>query len=305
MTRSRAKQKAEISEDVPPKPPNLLTKSNEGSHTPHTTVELPINIDKGSHTPNNKFSERLKKQSKKFDYMSKDKEGLVDTWVSQSNSTLCESQWRDEELGPIMELLSHVPNSSLPDKFLGYFLDDGVLYFSEDSEGLEKGKIVVPKEHRHRLCCEYHSLPTGGHFGSRKTISAMKRHYFWPFMVKQIKNYCRTCAVCAARSGQQKRPKPKLTPLPIAEEPMDRVGMDVLKLPMSVNGNNHVLVLQDYLTKYLFTYPLANETAEEIGKLLVSRFFANFGLPRELLTDRGSAFISLLFHKLEELYKIK
>ncbi|MCP4493950.1 MAG: transposase family protein, partial [Gammaproteobacteria bacterium] len=38
---------------------------------------------------------------------------------------------------------------------------------------------------------------------------------------------------------------------------------------------------------------------------MVSRFFANFGLPRELLTDRGSAFISLLFHKLEELYKIK
>ncbi|MCP4473210.1 MAG: transposase family protein, partial [Gammaproteobacteria bacterium] len=162
-----------------------------------------------------------------------------------------------------------------------------------------------PKEHQHRLCCEYHSLPTGGHFGSRKTISTMKHHYFWPFMVKQIKNYCRTCAVCAARSGQQKRPKPKLSPLPIAEEPMDRVGMDVLKLPMSVNGNNHVLVLQDYLTKYLFTYPLPNETAEEIGKLLVSQFFANFGLPRELLTDRGSAFISLLFHKLEELYKIK
>ncbi len=130
---------------------------------------------------------------------------------------------------------------------------------------------------------------------------AMKCHYFWPFMVRQIKNYCRTCTVCATRNGQQKQSKLKLIPLPIVEEPMDRVGMDVLKLPMSVNGNNHVLVLQDYLTKYLFTYPLSNETAEEIGKLLMSRFFANFGLPRELLTDRGSAFISLLFHKLEDL----
>ncbi|MCP4492402.1 MAG: hypothetical protein GY820_34600, partial [Gammaproteobacteria bacterium] len=147
--------------------------------------------------------------------MSKDKEGLVDTWVSQSNSTLCESQRRDEELGPIMELLSHAPSGSLKDKLLGYYLEDGVLYFSEDQS--ETGKMVIPKEYRHRLCCEYHSLPSGGHFGSRKTISAMKRHYFWPFMVRQIKNYCRTCAVCAARSGQQKRPKPKLTPLPIVE----------------------------------------------------------------------------------------
>ncbi|MCP4492401.1 MAG: hypothetical protein GY820_34595, partial [Gammaproteobacteria bacterium] len=69
MTRSRAKQKAEISEDVPPKPPNLSTKIDEGSHTPNTKVELPTKIDKGSHTPNTKFSERLKKQSKKFDHV--------------------------------------------------------------------------------------------------------------------------------------------------------------------------------------------------------------------------------------------
>ncbi|MCP4492582.1 MAG: hypothetical protein GY820_35540 [Gammaproteobacteria bacterium] len=69
--------------------------------------------------------------------------------------------------------------------------------------------------------------------------------------------------------------------MPLVEEPMDRVGMDVLKLPMSANGNNHVLVLQDYMTKYLFAYPVLNETAEEIGKLLVSRFFAKFGLPKE------------------------
>ncbi|MCP4488503.1 MAG: transposase family protein, partial [Gammaproteobacteria bacterium] len=90
----------------------------------------------------------------------------------------------------------------------------------------------------------------------------------------------------------------------IPEAPMDRIGMDVLKLPMSEEGHNYLLVLQDYLTKYLFAYPIERETAEVIARVLVSDFFKSFGLPRELLTDRGSAFISNLFHELEKLYQI-
>ncbi|MCP4489918.1 MAG: transposase family protein, partial [Gammaproteobacteria bacterium] len=89
------------------------------------------------------------------------------------------------------------------------------------------------------------------------------------------------------------------------DEPMERVGMDVLKLPPSQNGNGYVLVLQDYLTKFLFAYPIPRETAQVIGRMLVDKFFWAFGLPRELLTDRGSAFISELFRQLEECYGIK
>ncbi|MCP4490910.1 MAG: transposase family protein [Gammaproteobacteria bacterium] len=81
--------------------------------------------------------------------------------------------------------------------------------------------------------------------------------------------------------------------------------MDVLKLPMSQNGNGYVLVLQDYLTKFLFAYPIPRETAQVIAKTLVNNFFWAFGLLRELLTDRGSAFISDLFQQLEACYEIK
>ncbi|MCP4489766.1 MAG: transposase family protein, partial [Gammaproteobacteria bacterium] len=86
---------------------------------------------------------------------------------------------------------------------------------------------------------------------------------------------------------------------------MERVGMDVLQLPLSESGNAYVLVLQDYLTKFLFAYPIPRETAQVIGKTLVNKFFWAFGLPRELLTDRGSAFISDLFQQLQPCYQIK
>ncbi|MCP4473277.1 MAG: transposase family protein, partial [Gammaproteobacteria bacterium] len=56
---------------------------------------------------------------------------------------------------------------------------------------------------------------------------------------------------------------------------------------------------------FLFAYPIPRETAQVIGKTLVNKFFWAFGLPRELLTDRGSAFISDLFQQLEACYQIK
>ncbi|MCP4474228.1 MAG: transposase family protein, partial [Gammaproteobacteria bacterium] len=145
----------------------------------------------------------------------------------------------------------------------------------------------------------------GGHFGWKKMASAMRKEYFWPFMTREIKTFCQMCQACAARNGQGRRAHPLLRPIPITDEPMERVGMDVLKLPMSVRGNGYVLVLQDYLTKFLFAYPIPRETAQVIAKTLVNNFFWAFGLPRELLTDRGSAFISDLFQQLEACYEIK
>ncbi|MCP4475829.1 MAG: transposase family protein, partial [Gammaproteobacteria bacterium] len=209
---------------------------------------------------------------------------------------------KDTDLKAIIELLENKPYSLGKNSLDGYFLKDGVLYVTDDNE---QECLVVPVDERQQLLWEFHSAPTGGHFGWKKMSSALKKEYFWPFMTREIKIYCQMCKACAARSGQGRRPHPHLRPIPITDEPMERVGMDVLKLPLSESGNAYVLVLQDYLTKFLFAYPIPRETAQVIGKTLVNKFFWAFGLPRELLTDRGSAFISDLFQQLEACYEIK
>ncbi|MCP4492135.1 MAG: hypothetical protein GY820_33230, partial [Gammaproteobacteria bacterium] len=99
------------------------------------------------------------------------REHQLDTWVSPKNSEMQLSQEKDDELSPIIELLKNSPKHVLEEKLLGYYLDEGVLYFSD---GMEKGKLVVPKEYRQLVCCEHHSLPTGGHFGSKKTLAAIR-----------------------------------------------------------------------------------------------------------------------------------
>ncbi|MCP4490939.1 MAG: hypothetical protein GY820_27035, partial [Gammaproteobacteria bacterium] len=148
------------------------------------------------------LSEEVKSIPKEIPVRKDVREHQLDTWVSPKNVEIQQSQGRDDELSPIIELLKNSPKHVLEEKLLGYYLDEGVLYFSD---GMERGKLVVPKEYRQLVCCEHHSLPTGGHFGCKKTSAAIRTKYFWPFMVRQIRNYCRTCEVCAARSGQQRR----------------------------------------------------------------------------------------------------
>jgi len=42
--------------------------------------------------------------------------------------------------------------------------------------------------------------------------------------------------------------KPPLMPIPVAG-PFDQIGVDVVQLPMSQNGNKYATVFMDYLTK--------------------------------------------------------
>ncbi|MCP4475917.1 MAG: hypothetical protein GY821_15400, partial [Gammaproteobacteria bacterium] len=150
ITRSKARREAIVTESIPPKPPdNSLSSSFESE---------PVQKSKPFKNTHNGFGKPLAN----FDKILAEKSKLINNWVSLGNSTLCEAQRKDDELRPIMELLSSASKESLKDKWLGYYLEDGILYFSEDVS--DEKRIVVPKEYRHLLCCEYHSLPTGGHF---------------------------------------------------------------------------------------------------------------------------------------------
>ena len=80
--------------------------------------------------------------------------------------------------------------------------------------------------------------------------------------------------------------------------------MDVLKVELASNGCDRILVMQDYLTKYLCAFPMKNEKAETVAKVLVHDVFPSLGVPAELLTDRGANFTSKLMKELARVYDI-
>ena len=132
----------------------------------------------------------------------------------------------------------------------------------------------------------------------------MLRRFYWPNVFGDVEEFCRTCAVCqkASHKGAGKAP---LMPLPVISEPFSRVAMDIVgPLLTSRAGNQYVLVVCDYATRYPEAIPLKSIDAEHVAEKLVE-LFARVGIPREILTDQGSNFMSQLLVELYRLLHVK
>ena len=85
-----------------------------------------------------------------------------------------------------------------------------------------------------------------------------------------------------------------MIPLPIVSEPFSRIAMDIVgPLPRSRAGNQYILVLCDYATRYPEAVPPKSIDSESVAEELI-KVFARVGVPREILTDQGANFTSQL-----------
>ena len=177
-----------------------------------------------------------------------------------------------------------------------YEIVDNVLYHTEKDKTL---RIIPATGDRKSLFDEAHSGTLGGHLRDAKIHGQLAKHYWWPRMRADITSWCRGCLTCATRQVGQAT-KPSLLPIPV-EGPFHRMRVDVLQLPVSANGNKYAIVFMDYLTKWPEVFPARDQSAYTIAKTLVERVIPRHGVPAQLLSDHGAAFLSKL---LAEVYKL-
>ena len=83
------------------------------------------------------------------------------------------------------------------------------------------------------------------------------------------------------------------------------MGVDVLQLPKSYDGNRYAVVFVDYLTKWPEVFATADQSALTIAKLLGEHVISRHGVPAEVLSDRGASFLSNLMQEVCRLMGIK
>ena len=81
--------------------------------------------------------------------------------------------------------------------------------------------------------------------------------------------------------------RPPLHPIPV-QRVFQIVGVDILDLPRTEAGNKHVVVFQDFLSKWPLVYPVPDQKAIHLARLLVEEVVPMFGVPKALLSDRGT-----------------
>ena len=138
-------------------------------------------------------------------------------------------------------------------------------------------------------------LPSGlmGHFGVAKTLDTLHTHFFWPHMRKFVHNLCDKCIAC--RKAKSKVQSHGLyIPLPIPTMPWVDISMDfILGLPKASKGMNSIFVVVDRFSKMAHFIPCHKvEDACFIANLFFKEVVRFHGLPRSIVSDRDSKFLS-------------
>jgi transposase InsO family protein len=137
----------------------------------------------------------------------------------------------------------------------------------------------------------------GGHFGRARTQETIMRVYWWPHIRKDIIDYVETCDVCQRMKVPRHKPYGLLAPLPQPEKPWQDISLDfIVGLPPSArrgSAYDSIFVVVDRYSK-MARFIACNNTidAKELGNLLIEEIFSKYGVPRSIVSDRGTTFTS-------------
>ena len=164
----------------------------------------------------------------------------------------------------------------------------------------EATQLLVPRSRRESIYQAAHYNPMAGHLGYEKTLQRIMDRFYWPGIRAEVRRWCASCRECQLVNAPAV-PKAPLCPLPLVELPFDRIGMDIIgPFERCAQGYRFVLVLIDYATRYPEAIPLRTISATSVAQALFT-VISRVGIPKEILTDQGTNFMS---RTLKELYKL-
>ncbi|KAK7092164.1 hypothetical protein V1264_009758 [Littorina saxatilis] len=166
-------------------------------------------------------------------------------------------------------------------------------------------QVVVPETLREGILRLSHDVPMAGHLGTKKTQDRLWHSFYWPGMGGDIRRYVQSCDACQRALPKGRIPKAHLGKMPLMDEPFRRIAVDIVgPLTVSERKNRYILVTVDYATRYPEATPLPSIEAERVAEALWE-MYTRVGVPKEVLTDRGSQFVSDLMKQVNKFLAVK
>ena len=121
------------------------------------------------------------------------------------------------------------------------------------------------------------------HPGKNATETAVQMMAWWPGISQDVLRYVSKC-----KEGQENRPSLGKTVSTWPEaEVWERLHMDW----GYVKDQGNILVIVDAASGWIEVFPAGNRTSQTV-KVYFSQIFARFGIPRTLVSDNGTEFVS-------------
>ena len=225
-----------------------------------------------------------------------------------------EQQKRDQDIGPVIERLQGRQGVKLTRRGeqlwrkrgkLG-LLDGLLIRYHQLKGGLSSiEQVVLPGCMRQMVMESLHDSEFAGHFGVKRTLARVKLRYYWPGYMEDVEEWCKTCVVCQERKPPPNKNVAPLTSIDTGQGPFEQVALDILKLPRTERGNQYLLVIEDYFSKWIEAFPLQRTIAPSVAQCVLNGWIARFGCPFTILSDQGPEFSSKLFQSLNKMLQVK
>ncbi|WVZ88949.1 hypothetical protein U9M48_035416 [Paspalum notatum var. saurae] len=199
-------------------------------------------------------------------------------------------QLNDEKIKEIKELIKL-------DKAPRFRLDaDGTVWHGD--------RICVPniRSIRELILKEAHETAYSIHPGSEKMYQDLKQKFWWYGMKREVTEYVALCDVCQRVKAEYQKPTGLLQPFKILERKWEKISMDfIVGLPRTQSGFDSICVVVDRLTKVAhFILVKTTYSGVKLAKLYMSRIVCLHGVPKKIVSDRGTQFT---FHFWKRLYE--
>lgn len=135
---------------------------------------------------------------------------------------------------------------------------NGVLYKRERGDLL----LVVPKIMQQEVILHIHER---GHFWWRNTEYMMRAEYWFPNLRSKVQQVIGSCVRCLLAERKRRKAEGFLRPLYKGDKPLETYHLDHLgPIPTTKKSYNHILVVIDAFTKFIWLCPTKSTTTDEV-----------------------------------------